>query len=54
MSKKGECFTARELAAELGAESEDVFRLMLHLAANDDAIEMREADSVAESGFAAL
>ena len=43
--------TARELAAEIDADAEDVFRLMLHLANNSDELKMDWAPDVTESTF---
>jgi len=54
LSKNGEYMTSRELAAELDAEPEDVFRLMLHLSANDKAVSMKEGRPISESSFAAV
>ena len=48
----GRYMTAVEIADSLGARPDDVFRLMLHLAANDPRVMMREEEPVWESTFA--
>ena len=53
LSKKGSYMTACEIADELNADAEDVFRLMLHLSANDDAVDIQVSDEIADSSFAA-
>ena len=45
--------TAGELAAKLGADESDVFRLMLHLCANDPRLTLTYGDPVEETLFAA-
>ena len=47
----GKAFTAEEVAAALGAAAEDVFRLLLTLDANDDAITMSAAQNLLDSSF---
>ncbi|MBT0652730.1 glucose-6-phosphate isomerase [Geomobilimonas luticola] len=51
----GKAFTAEELAAELGEEeTETVFRILLHLAANPDhGVEMERSESFCTGSFAA-
>lgn len=53
LENPGKAFTAVELAAAIGRKDEkaDVFRLMLHLASNDEAITMEEAQPITESRF---
>lgn len=46
-----EAVTAEELAAKIGAEAEDVFRLMLHVANNSDEIGVEIAENIADSKF---
>ncbi len=50
--RDGGFMNAAALAAELGAEAEDVFRLLRHLAANDPQMQMREKAPIWESEFA--
>lgn len=45
--------TATEIAEKLGAQPEDIFRLMLHLANNSDTIRMNICDSITDSTFTA-
>ncbi len=47
----GDALTAEELAARIGAESEDVFRLMLHSASNCPDISMELSENIADSRF---
>jgi len=54
LARRGEFLTAEELARAVGAEPEDVFRLMLHLSHNDAAVAMKEASPVWESRFGAV
>ena len=49
-----ETMTAQELAGKLDAAESDVFRLMLHLAANDDRFELNYAKPVSETTFRAI
>ena len=53
LKKAGRALTAPEIAAEIGCEPEDAFRLMLHLAANEPGVEMERAADIAESRFLA-
>ncbi len=53
-SKRGEYMTACEMAKQLDSEPEDIFRLMLHLAANDEELRMKEAAPISESSFAVI
>ena len=45
--------TAKELAAKLGADESDVFRLMLHLCSNDPGLTLSYQDPVEETVFSA-
>ena len=45
--------TAKELAAKLGADESDVFRLMLHLCSNDPKLTLEYRDPVEETVFSA-
>ena len=47
----GEAMTARKLAEKLNAPESDVFRLMLHLAVNDDRFAVEYAEPVIDSSF---
>ncbi len=47
----GKPMTAEKLAAEVGAETDDVFRLMLHLAENDPQLKVEYKEPVYESVF---
>ena len=49
---EGGFMTAEEIADRLGAPPDDVFRLMLHLSANDPQMVMREEDPIWKSSFA--
>ena len=51
LKKAGRPMTARELASEIDADAEDVFRLMLHLANNSEELKMDWASDVTESTF---
>lgn len=48
----GKAMTANELVATVGAEAEDVFRLMFHLSQNRDDLTMTYADIITDSTFA--
>ncbi|MGM9521813.1 MAG: glucose-6-phosphate isomerase [Oscillospiraceae bacterium] len=49
--KSNKAMTAVELAAAIGAEAPDVFRLMMHLCENDGRFAMEYADPVYDSTF---
>ena len=49
----GKAMTAKDLAAQLGADESDVFRLMLHLCANDPRLTLTYKDPVEETVFSA-
>ncbi len=51
LASSGRAMTAQDIAGELGADVDDIFRLMLHLAANDKAIAMEKSESVLDSVF---
>ncbi len=54
LQKTGKPMTAPEIAAALNADAQDVFRLMLHLSANDPAVTVKvDDDNITESAFAA-
>ena len=44
--------TAAQLSEKLSADEQDIFRLMLHLSANDGNIDMAEKLPISESEFA--
>jgi hypothetical protein len=43
--------TAEEIAHALGADPEDVFHILHHLASNDPAVHLAEAEEVGEDRF---
>jgi glucose-6-phosphate isomerase len=53
LKEAGKPMTAEEIATAIGAEAEDVFRLMLHLANNSDSISVEIAEPITESKFIA-
>ena len=52
VNEAGKYFTAAQLAEKLGAEEQDMFRLMLHLSANDSSIKLEDKADITEIGFA--
>ena len=54
LKERGEALTAEEIAAETGDDADDIFRIMLHLSANDDGIAMDTAENIYESRFRAV
>ena len=50
--RKEKKITQAQLAEKLGADEQDIFRLMLHLSANDSSIKAEDKADITEIGFA--
>ena len=51
LRETGKALTAEEIASGTGDDPADIFRIMLHVAANDDSIVREDAESIYESRF---